>query len=146
MLERVEAPALQLGGVRAVLPFAERLYRIPPMFDELTRLQQEAGILAAGCSIALYRMLDEDRIEVSVGMEMDDLLEGFERFDAPQTPALRFRHKGSFAGLPEAYRQLSAYVEEQGIMPSGLKREVNKLIAQDERHNVVDVYLDLRLP
>ena len=131
-----------LGGVRRRFAFDERLGKIPGVFDELGQVQQAAGLLVSGPETALY-VMDGDQIEVTVGVPMDEMLPGFEQFDVPASRALCHRHRGPFAGLPEVYPMLHAAAAEQGLTPTGLAREVYRIIARDDARNVCDVYLDV---
>ena len=131
-----------LGGLRRRFAFDTRLTKIPGVFNALSQLQREAGLLVCGPETALYRM-DGDEIEVTVGVPMDEMFPGFETFDVPGSRALLHRHRGPFAGLPDVYPALHAAAAEQGLTPTGLAREVYRIIARNDARNVCDVYLDV---
>ncbi|MEL6564583.1 MAG: GyrI-like domain-containing protein [Pseudomonadota bacterium] len=142
MADLVTLAAETLGGVRRRFAFDQRLSQIPGAFDALSTLQQKAGLILCGPEMALYRM-DGDEIEVTVGVPMDEMFPGFEPFELPGSRALYHRHRGPFAGLPEVYPKLHAAAAEQGLTPTGLAREVYRIIARDDARNVCDVYLDV---
>ena len=142
MAELVTLAPQTLGGLRRRFAFDTRLTQIPGVFDALSKLQREAGLLVCGPETALYRM-DGSEIEVTVGVPMDEMFPGFEAYEVPGTRALLHRHRGPFAGLPEVYPALHAAAAEQGLTPTGLAREVYRIIARNDARNVCDVYLDI---
>ena len=142
MAELVTLPKMALGGIRQTVPFATRLEEIPKVFEAMMEIHKAAGIIVAGPETALYRVTGE-QMEVWVGVPMDDLLPGYEGFEAPESRALVIRHRGPFSELPEVYPRLWAAAEAQGLAPSGLAREVYRIIAKDPARNVCDVYLDV---
>ena len=142
MAELVTLDPLTLGGLRRRFGFDVRLTMIPGAFEALGALQRDAGLMACGPETALYRV-EGDEIEVTVGVPMDEMLPGFERFDVPGTRALKHRHRGPFAGLPQVYPALHEAAAAQGLTPTGQSREVYRIIARNDAHNVCDVYLDV---
>ncbi len=132
--------AVALGGVRRVLPFATRQTELPKLFQEVIGLYNAAGRIVAAPEIAIYRMVSETEIEATIGVDMPVLLEGFTRFELPETRALRTRHIGPFSGLAAVYPKLFAEVERRGLTATGTSREVYRLIAKDDALNVCDVY------
>ncbi|WP_299693161.1 GyrI-like domain-containing protein [uncultured Tateyamaria sp.] len=142
MAELVTLDPVTLGGLRRRFAFDERLSKIPSAFDALGGLQREAGLLACGPETALYRV-EGDEIEVTVGVPMDVMLPGFEAIEVPGSRALMHRLRGPFSGLPQVYPALHAAAAEQGLTPTGLAREVYRIIARNDAHNVCDVYLDV---
>ncbi|WP_415920240.1 GyrI-like domain-containing protein [Tateyamaria sp. SN6-1] len=142
MAEVVTLDALVLGGVRRRFPVVERLALIPSAFDALSVLQRRAGILVSGPETALYQIMGDD-IEVTVGVPMDEMLPGFERFEIARARALWHRHRGPLAGLPQVYQMLHAEADAQGLTPTGIAREAYRIIAENDAHNVCDVYLDV---
>jgi effector-binding domain-containing protein len=143
MCELVSLEPLSLGGLRQVVPFETRADHIPPLFDEMVGKYKAAGIMVAGPEIALYRMISAEEIEVTIGIVMQDLLPGFDRFETPATRALRTHHTGAFNTLKDVYPVLHAAAAEQGLKPTGLAREVYRIIAHNADHNLCDVYLDV---
>jgi len=143
MVEIVDVPGAALGGLRRVVPFEDRLERIPAVFQELMAVHKSNGLLFVGPEMALYRMVSETDLEVLVGVPMDDLLPGYETVAMPAGRALWRRHRGDFSGLPEVYGQLFGAAEAQGLTATGVGREIYRLIAKDSSHNVCDVYVDI---
>ena len=143
MADVVTLDPVTLGGLRRRFAFDTRLSEIPSAFQALGALQRDAGLLACGPETALYRV-EGDEIEVTVGVPMDDMLPGFERFDVPGARALKHRHTGPFAGLPQVYPALQRAAADLGLDPTGQSREVYRIIARNDAQNVCDVYLDVK--
>lgn len=142
MAERVALDAVHLGGVIDTVPFAQRLALIPDIFARLDTAIGQAGFFYVGPQTALYRM-DGDRMEVRVGVPLDQPLPGFEMFEAPAAPALFTRLRGGFDGLAQIYQDLNRTIEELGLQRGEWAREVYRQVARDARLNVIDIYMDI---
>lgn len=143
MADLVSLNAETLGGINRRVAFETRQSEIPGIFGEMDQLCESAGLFFAGPQVALYR-IDGDDMDVSVGVPMEEPLPGFSGFEAPATRALCIRHRGAFDLLHTVYPKLHSAAAEQGLQPTGLAREVYRLIARDAKWNVTDVYLDVQ--
>ena len=144
MLETVQLPEVQLGGITRVIPQSQMPGAVKGVFQELMELYKSAGILFAGPEHALYRPLG-DAMEVSVGVPMEELLPEFERIVAPATMALHVWVKGDFSGIPAAFDTLYGSLAEKGYGPGTYGREIYRLSPRDSELNICDVYADVVL-
>ena len=119
---------------RVILPRQScfcRSYRCKGVAEVSTRLR-DTYIAAARTGkmnmlarmFTMRRELTEEESELSCCVPVQEDFAGEERIDFAQTPALCIYYRGSYEGLPEAYRALAEHVRAQGIQAAGPFRAI----------------------
>ena len=118
----VPKPAV-FGPIRVARSFVsttrEGMQRdLPAALDRVTRVLREQDITPTGAWFAHYKERPAGRFEFDVCFPMEATLVPAEHVDAGEigaTPVVRSAHRGSYAGLPGAWRELHEFVRAAGI-------------------------------
>lgn len=142
MPELITFAACQMGGIVDRVPMIARMQIIPTLFERLDDALDRANVFYAGPQTALYRIENEE-MEVRIGVPLFEPIDGFEMFEAPAGRALCQRVTGPLQDLPALYRSLTDEISALGMTRGTWAREVYRFIARDSRLNVTDVSIDV---
>jgi effector-binding domain-containing protein len=95
-------------------------------FGALGGHMAQQGAQMAGAPYVAYHNMDMQDLDVEVGFPLTALAQGAGAVRAGSIPAGRVAttlHKGAYTDLGAAYEALNAYLQDQGLQPSGLVYE-----------------------
>jgi DNA-binding transcriptional MerR regulator len=100
---------------------------IQPLYPELIKRVQTAGLTMTGPGIAYYEQVD-DGVRVHAGFQVNLEPGKTYDFDVVDLPAIEqaatIIHHGDMAGVESTGQQLAKWIEENGYQSSGFAREV----------------------
>lgn len=124
IVERTVQPAL---SVRRTVPVEELPQVFGEAFGQIAQYLQECGEPPAGPPFTAYFNMDMQALEIEIGMPVSHALPGRGEIQSVQMPSGKFgacMHVGPYPEIGAAYEALTAYVEGQGLQPSGVSYEI----------------------
>jgi effector-binding domain-containing protein len=123
---RIDPPEItetaeQLAAViHLEIPREEMQEAFPPAVHELLEVLDDQGVDPAGPVFAHHLRVDPDVFDFRVGFPIDEPIEEAGRVAPGRLPAAtvaRTVHRGAYDGLPGAWAELEAWIEENGHTP-----------------------------
>lgn len=123
-------PALRLAQVSAEVNDIPEISAVThDLFEALTSHLASAGHAVAGRGVwTYYGRPDGSKIDVAVGMPLDDAagpIDGLDLVDLPaEEPAAAVTHRGPANGIADAWYLFEVALEQRGLESYGLNRQV----------------------
>ncbi len=112
--ETAEQPA---AVIHLTIPREEMQEVFPPAVHELMEVLGDQGVEPTGPVFAHHLRVDPEVFDFRVGLPVDGPVEDAGRVTEGRLPAARVArtvHRGAYDGLPEAWAELEAWIEENG--------------------------------
>src|SRR5690606_24062632 len=123
----VEIEPVHLAIIREQIPLEE----IGTLFDRAFRTMPERvaaqGRQLTGAAYGLTFSRPTDMIDIAAGFPVDAPIDpegDMVPFTTPGGTAARYEHRGAYDGLSEAYGQLFAWLEREGLAPGPVMWEI----------------------
>ncbi|MDP9866209.1 MULTISPECIES: MerR family transcriptional regulator [Streptosporangium] len=114
---------------------------IQPLYGELFRRLDRAGVTRSGYGIACYEPEADGRVVVHAGVEVTAEASGEHDFAIVDLPAIETAatiiHRGSMDEVGPTFQALAHWIEEHGYRSVGLAREVSIECPHDDRDSWV---------
>nr|WP_280470335.1 MerR family transcriptional regulator [Nocardia brasiliensis] len=109
---------------------------IGPLFEDICRRLEVAGVPIVGCGIAYYEQREDGSVLAHAAMPVDVEAGAAYDFEIVDLPAIEQAatvvHKGSMNEVLEPWQALGRWIDENGYRTTGPSREVTLVYTEDQ--------------
>jgi effector-binding domain-containing protein len=121
-IERVELPEVTLAAVRRTVPMSELSGFYDKAYGQVAQALGAAGVTPGGPAYGWYADMPTDTVDVAAGFPVPDgsgPFEGVETIVLPASTAVVGTYTGPYDGLPDAWSELGAWVDQHAVAGRG---------------------------